>query len=127
MVIIVKKYKIVNIVILIVALVAISFGVYFYYKLQNLEKISKLGIQKETQDIILKVSELYLLPSKEEPTVATVSDPEILKNQEFFYLAEKGDKVLIFTKAGKAVLYRPSINKIVEITPITNSSNSLTP
>ena len=76
----------------------------------------------EAIDILGKVSKLYLIPDGEEPTIATVSDPSVLKGQSFFNLAEKGDKVLIFTKASKAVLYRPSIDKIIEIAPTKNNS-----
>ncbi len=81
-----------------------------------------MSVQEEAKDLLTKVSKLYLLPNNEDPTVATVSDPEILKDQSFFILSEKGDKVLIFNKAGKAVLYRPSLNKIIEIAPIKNNS-----
>ncbi len=89
-----------------------------------MKNISNSKTNKEEKDIITKVSNIYLIPSNEEPTVATVSDPSILKDQSFFTQAEKGDKVLIFNKAGKAVLYRPSLNKIIEITSVKNNSNN---
>ena len=74
------------------------------------------------------MAEIYLIPTGEEPTIATVSDPAALKNQSFFSSSAKGDKVLIFTQAGKAVLYRPSINKIVEVAPINkNDQQNTTP
>jgi hypothetical protein len=63
------------------------------------------------------VGKLMLLPN-EDPTVATVADVDKLKNQRFFTSAVNGDKVLIFNNAKKAILYRPSINKIIEIMPI---------
>ena len=47
-----------------------------------------------------------------------MTDPKILKDKSFFTLAEIGDKVLIYTKFGKAILYRPSINKIVEVVSV---------
>lgn len=119
-----KKRKVVNIVILIVLLVPLGLAVYFYYQLHSLKNISSSETNKEVKDIITKVSNIYLIPSNEEPTVATVSDPSILKDQSFFTQAEKGDKVLIFNKAGKAVLYRPSLNKIIEITSVKNNSNN---
>ena len=55
---------------------------------------------------------------QEVPTVATVSDVSKLKNQAFFANAKNGDKVLIYQNAKKAILYRPSSNKIVEFGPI---------
>jgi len=120
MVIYMKKRKVVNIVLILIILVALSFGFYFYYKLNKIENNrQEIKNQKELKSLIVKVGHHYLLPSDEEPTVATVSDPELLKEQSFFTQTEKGDKVFIFTKAGKAVLYRPSIDKIIEIVSVS--------
>lgn len=117
----IKKNKLINILIIFIAVIAVAFGSYFYYKLNKMENTSNIKVQKELDNLLSKVSRHYLVPAGEEPTVATVSDPELLKKQSFFTLAEKGDKVLIFTKSGKAVLYRPSIDKIIEIVSVKNT------
>ena len=39
---------------------------------------------------------------------------------------QKGDKVLIYSASQKAILYSPSLNKIVEIAPV-NTGNSGAP
>lgn len=98
---------------------------FLYYKLKRVEESKTTDTKEEVKSLVDKVSRLYLVPQNEEPTVATVSDPQILKEQSFFTLAEKGDKVLIFTRASKAVLYRPSIDKIIEIAPIKNNPLSV--
>lgn len=72
----------------------------------------------EIDTIISEVSKLMVLPDNEKPTVATVSDPIILQGQPFFFKAKKGDKVLIYTKAQKAILYDPVANKIINVAPI---------
>lgn len=74
--------------------------------------------EKETKDLIARVGELIVLPTDETPTIATVSDPEKLKAQSFFVNAKTGDKVLIYTKARKAILYDPIAHKIVEVAPL---------
>ena len=117
-----EKKKVINVVILLVAFVAIIFCSYFYYKLNSLDKDSNKEYKTEVKSLLEKVSKLYLVPIGEEPTVATVSDPDTLKSQQFLIDAEKGDKVLIFIKAGKAVLYRPSIDKIIETAPIKSNT-----
>jgi hypothetical protein len=74
--------------------------------------------QKETEALVAKVGKLVVLPAGETPTIATVSDPEALKDQAFFASAVKGDKVLIYTTAKKAILYSVSMNKIIEVAPL---------
>jgi len=113
-----KKIK--NLIVFIIVIVLLGLSGYFYFQLRNVKNNPNIGIKEEVKSLVDRVSRLYLLPSDEEPTIATVSDPEILKDQSFFNLAKKDDKVLIFTKAGKAVLYRPSIDKIIEVAPIKN-------
>ena len=54
--------------------------------------------------------------------MATVSDPEKLKDQPFFAKAQKGDKVLIYSNSQKAILYSPTEDKIVEVAPINSSA-----
>lgn len=114
-----RTKKIVDILIIIILFIAISFSIYFFIQLRQIK--SQSINKKDTDSLVSKVSRIYLTPD-EVPTIATVSDPQILKSQSFFTLSEKGDKVLIFTRAGKAVLYRPSIDKIIEITPIKSNS-----
>ena len=86
-----------------------------------LSKDREFTIEKTSNSedaLISKLKELIILPEDEKPTIATVSDPEQLKNQAFFVKAKKGDKVIIYAKARKAILYDPEANKIVEVAPI---------
>lgn len=71
--------------------------------------------QAEVDTLVTEVGKLLALPSDEKPTVATITDVEKLKEQAFFKNAMNNDKVLIYTKAKKAILYRPSEKKIVEV------------
>jgi hypothetical protein len=54
----------------------------------------------------------------EQPTLASVTDKSKLSDQPFFQKAENGDKILIFVQSRKAILYRPSIKKIIDVAPI---------
>ena len=74
--------------------------------------------QAEAEELKSKVSEFVELPVDETPTVATVVDASKVREQPFFANAKNGDKVLIFARAGKAILYRPTTDKIIEISPI---------
>lgn len=72
-------------------------------------------------DLLAALGKLVVLPNDEEPTIATVTDLTELQKQEFFRQAKVGDKVIIYPKAGKAILYSPSTNKIVEMAPINQN------
>ena len=103
---------------LIVCIIAFSSSFYFWRQTVLLKSNPQEASEKEVKDIIRKVEEFLILPEGETPTLATVTDPEKLKDQPFFMKAQKGDKVLIFTNAKKAILYRPSEQKIVEVAPL---------
>lgn len=88
-----------------------------YQKSQELLKNPTEAARQEVKAIMEQVGKLIELPN-EEPTVATVSDKEKVKDQPFFAKAENGDKVLIYTQARKAILYRPLTNKIIEVSTV---------
>jgi hypothetical protein len=125
-----KKRRLINIIIILIAIIAIGFGGFFYYKLHKMQRsyVENQKQQKAEQalkdknDLITNVGKLYLFPIDEMPTIATVSDPGLVKTQNFFTNPEAGDKVLIFTNSTKAVLYRPSINKIIDIVSVSSGS-----
>lgn len=98
-------------------------GVYFYSKYQTSEKLLRqypLLLQDDPKAIIRLVGQLIDLPQDEEPILATVTDVDQVKNQAFFAKAKNGDKVLIYNKAQKAILYDPVANKILEVGPLIN-------
>lgn len=73
---------------------------------------------QDNAQLVDRVRRLMVIPD-EAPTIATVTDPEKLKDQAFFANAKTGDKVLIFSAAKKAILYDPVADKIVEVAPLT--------
>lgn len=75
------------------------------------------------QDTIAEVGKLIALPN-ETPSVATISDLKPLEGQEFFKDAAIGDKVLIFNTAKKAVLYRPSVHKVINVAPLGENQSA---
>ena len=97
-------------------------GTYYFYtqnkKSQALLKDPTAVQQAETKEILKKLSEFMVLPTDEEPNVATVLDVNQLKDQPFFAQAQNGDKVIIYAKADKAILYRPATNKIVNVSSV---------
>jgi hypothetical protein len=68
----------------------------------------------------------YLLPS-EMPTVATVKDITKLQGQEFFRNAKNGDRLLVFSVAKIAIIYRQKDHSIVNFGPISSPTASSSP
>lgn len=115
-----RKYIKQHILVVLIGVTVLSSGaaVYFYNQYsapqQNPDKVA----QDEVNKLVAQVGKLIILPEGETPILATVADPEKLKDQVFFTKAKIGDKVLIYTNAKKAILYNPESNKIVEVAPI---------
>lgn len=123
-----RRGKVVRVVFIVIFIFSLIGNIYSWNKINVLQQDPAEINRKEIQDVVARVSKLMVLPSDEIPTLATVSDPEKLKNQAFFNNAQIGDKVLVYSKAQKAILYNPSENKIVEVAPIgTNSSGTSVP
>lgn len=110
------RVGIIAVVLLLVA--SVSAAGYFYIQLNKAKISSESASVEESASIIAAVGKLMVLPTGEEPTLATVTDPDKLRKQEFFASAQKGDRVLIYTKAKKAILYNPTENKIIEVAPV---------
>lgn len=75
--------------------------------------------EEEVQVLLNKVAEHIVLPAEEEPTIATIVDAEKLSQEQAFYSdVIDGDKVLIYMNAQKAIIYRESEDKLVNVGPI---------
>lgn len=110
--------------IIILLLGALASAGYFYLKYQGVQKATQMGSTNEVDQLVEKVGKLIELPSGEQATLATVSDVTKLKGQVFFSKAQNGDRVLIYEQSKKAILYRPSTNKIIEVGPIQSTAKS---
>lgn len=115
--------------VLVGALVLLTVGVggYFYYQTQKNQAAKtnpQASAQEEVKKLVAEVGKLIELPTGEDPTVATVTDIDKLKDQPFFQKAKNGDKVLIYTNARKAILYDPNVKKVIDVAPINIGSPS---
>ncbi len=118
--------RVVFIVIGVVVVFLTGFGVYRFFVIQKeLDRLKSSptsladAAKTDAQQLVTEVGKLIVLPAGETPTVATVTDASRLQANPFFANAKKGDRVLIYTKAKKAILYRPGEHKIVDVGPIS--------
>lgn len=100
-------------------------GYYFYAKHQDTRRrLNELQAQQEDMPtaLINKVGRHVLLPEGEQPTIATVTDVSKLSGQPFFARAAKDDKVLVYNQSRRAILYRPSVDKVIEAAPLNTEA-----
>ena len=102
----------------IIAIIAVGLLIYLYgqYRTtQELLKKTSVGSNQEIQTLTDAIGAVMELPTTETPTLATVTDTAKLPAIPFFARATLGDKVIIYQKAAKAILYRPSSKKIIDV------------
>ncbi len=98
--------------------IAVFFGWQWYGLKARLQANGNEASKIEIEQTVKAVGALIQLPADEVPTMATVSDVGKLSSQPFFSKAVNGDKVLFYTQAKKAYLYRPSEHKLIEVAPL---------
>src|SRR4029079_4024426 len=93
-----------------IALTLVGIGVLIYTK--QVEKSNEFKTVNDpkkarevAKDLVEIVSKIYILQN-ELPTIATVTDTNILPDNTFFQKAKVGDKILVFSLAHKAIIYR---------------------
>ncbi len=117
-----------KVVVPLVALAALVVAGYFYNQVRVLKQDPQAVAKQEAASLVSKVGKLVVLPEEEVPTVATVSDPEALKDQPFFSKAQAGDKVLIYAEAKRAILYSVTLNKVIDVAPLNiGETDGVTP
>jgi len=125
----VKKHLIIPLIGGVLAVIAFVPALYFYREYSHTKKTletTKTEMAKSGNAFVADLRSVMLLPDGEEPTIATVDDVEKVKMNAFFTNAETGDKVVIFKSMKKAILYRPSIKKIIDMAPVNVASSPAT-
>ncbi len=127
-----KKWKLFFGITLFICIVLLSVLAFFLFN-QNTEQEGKSALenpQSEIELLLTELSQFIVLPQDQDVTLATVTNPAELQGQAFFRNAEVGDKVLIWATTRKAILYRPLIKKIIEVSSVEvleNEDNEKTP
>lgn len=123
----VNKRLIGTIVLAIVALLFATASMYFFVQYQKIKKDPTIVTKQESEVLLAQIGKLIEIPKDETPTIATVQDKDKLKDQPFFANAQNGDKIVIYTKAKKAIVFRPSENKIINVGPIAIDQQASVP
>lgn len=113
---------------LVIVIVVASLGTAFYFwndaqnaKDQTPEAVAAKN-QEESARVISALDLVLYTASEDEPTVARIEDPEILKqaNPDFYKDAQTGDYLILYPQ--RAVIFRESENRVINVAPIINTS-----
>ena len=80
---------------------------------------SKTQGQKDLTTVKSLVGKHMILPKDEEPTLAVVDDKSQLTDKFLAAKAENGDDVLVYIQNQVAIIYRPSVDRIVAVGTVT--------
>jgi len=114
-----RRIRLLPVILIIIIIGLAGAATYFFVQYNTIKNNPELVTEQDTKDLTVKVGKLIVLPADETPTIATVEDKTKLSDQAFFASAENGDKLLIYTKAQKAIIYRPSTNQIINVGPLS--------
>lgn len=112
---------------LLIGLIGIILCIYFFFQYQHAKSLLKnptAAVQEEGKQIVDIIRTVVDVPTDELPTIATVTDVGKLVEQPFFATARDGDKVLVFGKAHKVILYRPSTKKVINISNLPSQASA---
>lgn len=116
-----KLMMIVGVVVVLLVLGSLGFLLKKYNDTrQEVQKLSTIQGQQElnktqTNQLLGEMRAIIVLPSGEDPVVATITDINQLKDKEFYKDAQNGDRVVVFPNAKKAYIYRPSTKTIINV------------
>ena len=93
---------------------SLAFGGYYFKQFQDLKSVTSKTPEEKNEELIAKINNVIELPKDEDPVVAVVSDEEKFKAEyPVFTSAKKDDSLLLYEKAGQAILYRESENRVI--------------
>ncbi len=123
-----SRVQTIVIVLLTFGLIATSVSTFIFWK-QASKNEGEIGLSNGLQEIentvdadaslLEEIGKLIVLPTDETPTIGTISDPAVLRDQPFFKNAKKGDRLIIYSKSNKAILFDPIAHKIIEVAPLS--------
>ncbi len=102
--------------------IASIFTSFILWRGEEKAETTELSAEAQIEEVVLEVSKVIVLPQNESPTLATVTDLSLLKDQPFFAKAVIGDLVLIYPTSKKAILWRPSTKQVVEVSSLNITS-----
>jgi hypothetical protein len=108
-----------------ILILVLAGGAYYYLGVYRPGQNPEVKAKKEQAELTGQISNHLMLPTDDEPVIYNIEDPELLKGQQkFFENSNKGDKLIVYPKTGKAVIYSPERDIVVNVGPVTFDQNT---
>lgn len=89
-------------------------------ELAELKETTQSSRQEISEEVLQKVRTHFYISENQQPTVATITDVERLKQvSDFYSRAQNNDYLIIISDPPRAILYNPDENVILDIVPVT--------
>lgn len=99
------------------------YGYMYWQASQNSPEAQVAQAEEEKKAVLDQLSKLMVLPEGD-PVLFKVSNEEVMRQQQAFFKDTKNDDVLlVFQESGKAIIFRPSQNMIVNAGPVNFDQN----
>jgi hypothetical protein len=100
------------------------YGYTYWQASQNSPDAQAAAAEEEKQAVLTQLKKLMILPEGD-PVLFKVSNEEVMRKQQAFFKDSKNDDILlVFQESGKAIIFRPSENKIVNSGPVNFDQNA---
>jgi Mg2+/citrate symporter len=108
-----------------VLFILLILSTFLYFREKN--RLSEFTTQTSTEieEVVSKVGKLILLPEDSKPSMATIQNVDVLRDEEpeFYENASNGDNILIYPD--QVIIYNPTENIIINVAPIVNIPNDI--
>lgn len=117
--------------IIVVIVIVIAAG-YYIWKVYNPQNLTQTEVDKASQEQILsilsRVKRHLILPENELPQVAEIKDAaQASKEQPFLNGSQNGDFLIVYANAGKAIVYSPTRDLIINVGPVQVNGSAQAP
>jgi hypothetical protein len=109
--------------IVIVLFLIIIGGAYYYWTQTNKVQTIEPTVA-EVKAVLTQLQKHMVLPTDEDPQIGRIDDPiEAAKVQPFVAGAQKGDLLIVYVKAHKAIVFSPARDLIINVGPVSVGSD----
>ena len=108
---------------IVIILIIVAGGAYYWMSPQVTTTVPATTTETspaEVQVLLEKLGQHLVLPTGETPEIGQIDDPvQAVETQPFLAGVQKGDVLIVYVKAQKAIVYSPARELIINVGPVS--------